>query len=200
MSSRTRPSDLDRKPRRKTRLAIGSAFALDPCTHHLAGTSSASTQDRPSSVTSVSRSKQSIRSIAFCLVCFPSIDLLSVGPSLTTMLRARTALTRYPRIASHTSLAPIAAPTALRSRSFTMSSKNSKNGSVDRHPPEHQHALKSNIPQPPPDAKEKSKKPFPDTGWEGELPSVKGGEYEKDYMNKPPYRWNSDKFEAKYTS
>jgi len=42
------------------------------------------------------------------------------------------------------------------------------------------------------------KKPIPQTGWEGETPSHKGGDYEKDYMNKPPYRWNSDKFVKKH--
>jgi hypothetical protein len=41
-------------------------------------------------------------------------------------------------------------------------------------------------------------KPIPETGWEGEVPSHKGGDYEKDFMNKPPYKWNSDKFVKKY--
>lgn len=41
-------------------------------------------------------------------------------------------------------------------------------------------------------------KPIPETGWEGETPSKRGGDYEKDFMHKPPYMWNSDKFVKKY--
>lgn len=41
-------------------------------------------------------------------------------------------------------------------------------------------------------------KPAPETGWEGEVPSRNGGDGEKDFLNKPPYRWTSDKFVKKY--
>jgi len=50
------------------------------------------------------------------------------------------------------------------------------------------------------DADQDDKKPIPDTGWKGPVPSANGGEDEEDYMNKPPYHWESDKFVAKYTS
>ena len=40
----------------------------------------------------------------------------------------------------------------------------------------------------------------PKTGWEGPVPSVDGGEGEKDWLTKPPYVWNSDLFKASYTS
>ena len=45
---------------------------------------------------------------------------------------------------------------------------------------------------------QKDFKPIPDTGWDGETPSHKGGDYEKDFMHKPPYHWQSDKFVKKY--
>lgn len=51
----------------------------------------------------------------------------------------------------------------------------------------------------PPDADQKERKPVPDTGWKGPIPSADGGEGEEDYMDKPPYHWESDKFVAKYT-
>ena len=41
-------------------------------------------------------------------------------------------------------------------------------------------------------------KPAPETGWEGEVPSRNGGDGEKDFRNKPPYKWSSDKFVKKY--
>ncbi|KAK9894694.1 hypothetical protein P389DRAFT_100129 [Cystobasidium minutum MCA 4210] len=50
----------------------------------------------------------------------------------------------------------------------------------------------------PSDAPSEGRKPIPDTGWEGEVPSHKGGDYEKDFLNKPPYKWTSDKFIPKY--
>lgn len=53
------------------------------------------------------------------------------------------------------------------------------------------------VPQPGPE-REDEKKPIPETGWEGETPSHKGGDYEEDFLNKPPYRWSSDKFVKKY--
>ncbi|KAF7971010.1 hypothetical protein HWV62_22277 [Athelia sp. TMB] len=53
----------------------------------------------------------------------------------------------------------------------------------------------------PPDA-DAPRKAFPDTGWDGPIPSADGGEEEADYMHKPPYHWESvgAKFAAKYTS
>lgn len=53
------------------------------------------------------------------------------------------------------------------------------------------------IPQPKPQADE-GHKPIPETGWEDEVPSKRGGDYEKDFLHKPPYMWNSDKFHMKY--
>lgn len=43
---------------------------------------------------------------------------------------------------------------------------------------------------------------IPITGWHREIPSQKGGTYEKDYMHKPPYEWESEgeRFRAKYNS
>ncbi|KZT29905.1 hypothetical protein NEOLEDRAFT_1153756 [Neolentinus lepideus HHB14362 ss-1] len=66
----------------------------------------------------------------------------------------------------------------------------------------------SAIPHPPPEddpgQHTELQKPWPDTGWRGEpnIPSQKGGDYEPDFMNKPPYFWKpeGDKFEARYTS
>lgn len=49
-----------------------------------------------------------------------------------------------------------------------------------------------------PNSGKQEMKPIPDTGWTGPIPSQKGGDYEKDFLNKPPYSWNSDKFHAKY--
>ena len=43
-------------------------------------------------------------------------------------------------------------------------------------------------------------KPIPDTGWEGETPSHNGGDYEVDFLNKPPYSWTSSKFHSKYNA
>lgn len=47
-------------------------------------------------------------------------------------------------------------------------------------------------------------KPIPDTGWRGkpDVPSHKGGDYEADFLNKPPYDWQGEDnlFQAKYTS
>lgn len=47
----------------------------------------------------------------------------------------------------------------------------------------------------------------PDTGWPGhpEIPIVRGGDYEPDFMHKPPYWWTSEasegsKFVPKYIS
>lgn len=50
----------------------------------------------------------------------------------------------------------------------------------------------------PSEAPSEGRKPIPDTGWKGEIPSHKGGDYEKDFLNKPPYKWTSDKFVPKY--
>jgi hypothetical protein len=50
----------------------------------------------------------------------------------------------------------------------------------------------------PQDAPSEGRKPIPNTGWKGEVPSHKGGDYEKDFLNKPPYQWTSDKFQPKY--
>lgn len=50
----------------------------------------------------------------------------------------------------------------------------------------------------PSEAPSEGRKPIPDTGWQGEIPSHKGGDYEKDFLNKPPYKWTSDKFVPKY--
>lgn len=50
----------------------------------------------------------------------------------------------------------------------------------------------------PSEAPQEGHKPVPDTGWKGEVPSHKGGNYEKDFLNKPPYKWTSDKFQSKY--
>lgn len=50
----------------------------------------------------------------------------------------------------------------------------------------------------PSEAPSEGHKPIPDTGWEGEVPSHKGGDYEKDFLNKPPYKWTSEKFIPKY--
>ena len=50
----------------------------------------------------------------------------------------------------------------------------------------------------PKDNSQEGHKPIPETGWEGETPSKRGGDYEKDFMHKPPYMWNSDKFVKKY--
>ncbi|KDQ57221.1 hypothetical protein JAAARDRAFT_688731 [Jaapia argillacea MUCL 33604] len=72
----------------------------------------------------------------------------------------------------------------------------------------------SSIPHPPPQDHhdpaiheshpDSNKKPIPDTGWRGSppIPSQDGGDYELDYLNKPPYKWDSDggKFIVKYTS
>ena len=64
----------------------------------------------------------------------------------------------------------------------------------------------SRIPHPPPEdhptRNTHETHEIPDTGWRGELPSRKGGTYEKDYMHKPPYEWKSegDRFKAKYYS
>jgi hypothetical protein len=30
----------------------------------------------------------------------------------------------------------------------------------------------------------------PRSGWDAEIPSAKGGDGEKDFMNKPPYHWS----------
>ena len=56
------------------------------------------------------------------------------------------------------------------------------------------------VPKPSDDSsvQQKDFKPIPDTGWGGETPSNKGGDYETDFMNKPPYKWNSNKFTKKY--
>lgn len=104
------------------------------------------------------------------------------------MLRARSLPLRF-SISSR--LVSVVVQTQLHTRAPTMSKHPGKNN--------HQH-LKSFIPQPPPGAKESIKKPFPETGWEGDLPSQEGGDKEDDFMNKPPYWWKSDKFEVKYTS
>lgn len=107
------------------------------------------------------------------------------------MLRCRLTglrISNTPRIVVQARLAPLASA-SLHTSSTKMSEK------------KHVHAhLKSFIPQPPPGLKESMKKDFPDTGWEGDLPSKEGGDYEKDFMNKPPYFWKSDKFEVTYTS
>ena len=49
-------------------------------------------------------------------------------------------------------------------------------------------------------AKKPEMKPIPDTGWTGPVPSQKGGDYEQDFLNKPPYTWTSDKFMPKYAA
>lgn len=67
--------------------------------------------------------------------------------------------------------------------------------------PKHQ-GEHSSIPHPPPeDHPGQAFKPAPDTGWTGPIPSQKGGDREEDFLNKPPYTWESegDKFVAKYT-
>ncbi|KAJ3554538.1 hypothetical protein NM688_g3051 [Phlebia brevispora] len=64
----------------------------------------------------------------------------------------------------------------------------------------------SAIPHPPPeDQHEKAHmKPIPDTGWRGNpaVPSNHGGDEEADFLNKPPYTWQStgDLFKVKYIS
>ncbi|PWN17787.1 hypothetical protein BCV69DRAFT_253768 [Microstroma glucosiphilum] len=47
---------------------------------------------------------------------------------------------------------------------------------------------------------ESKKKEQPSHGWNGPVPSSKGGTDEKEYMFKPPYYWYSDEFEVKWTS
>ncbi|EJF64593.1 hypothetical protein DICSQDRAFT_144357 [Dichomitus squalens LYAD-421 SS1] len=47
-----------------------------------------------------------------------------------------------------------------------------------------------------------SKTQFPETGWNGPIPSQSGGDKEQDFMNKPPYFWKSegDRFKRKHFS
>ncbi|KAI0050462.1 hypothetical protein FA95DRAFT_1536246 [Auriscalpium vulgare] len=76
------------------------------------------------------------------------------------------------------------------------------NAHPESEPKQGQH---SDIPRPPPEhdpAQVDVKKDIPDTGWTGPVPSRNGGSGEGDFMNKPPYFWNSegDKFTPKYVS
>ncbi|EIN09844.1 hypothetical protein PUNSTDRAFT_66341 [Punctularia strigosozonata HHB-11173 SS5] len=61
----------------------------------------------------------------------------------------------------------------------------------------------STIPHPPeedhPDQK-RGKSSFPYTGWDGPIPSQAGGDREPDWMNKPPYKWDSKEFVPKFRS
>ncbi|KAH9928669.1 uncharacterized protein B0H18DRAFT_1000064 [Fomitopsis serialis] len=79
----------------------------------------------------------------------------------------------------------------------------SANGHVSptRTPRHRAQGTQSHIPHPPPeDHPTHETRGIPDTGWRGELPSMKGGTYEQDYMRKPPYEWKSEGglFKAKY--
>lgn len=78
------------------------------------------------------------------------------------------------------------------------------NAHPDSHLEETEHSV---IPHPPTEdhhGDSDGHKDIPDTGWTGQppIPSQEGGDYETDFMNKPPYFWKSegDKFKKHYTS
>ncbi|OSX58734.1 hypothetical protein POSPLADRAFT_1151301 [Postia placenta MAD-698-R-SB12] len=80
---------------------------------------------------------------------------------------------------------------------------------VNAHPDSTVHkGTHSNIPHPPPGDRPHCSptvnKPIPDTGWRGQplIPSKDGGTREKDFIHKPPYKWESegDLFKPKYKS
>ncbi|KAI0649309.1 Mss4-like protein [Trametes meyenii] len=52
----------------------------------------------------------------------------------------------------------------------------------------------SGIPHPPPEDHHENGHavPLPNTGWNEPIPSQNGGGYEKDFMRKPPYEWQSE--------
>lgn len=92
-----------------------------------------------------------------------------------------------------------------------LSTQNTKNIRPNAHPEsELKKGEHSMIPHPPPEDyhahgfSHEDIKPTPDTGWRGQpdVPSQEGGDYEADFLNKPPYDWRSegDLFKAKYTS
>lgn len=71
-----------------------------------------------------------------------------------------------------------------------------------------QHTDYSLMPHPPAEdrheKKQGQKATTPDTGWRGQpaIPSQNGGDYEKDFINMPPYSWKSedDIFQCHYRS
>jgi hypothetical protein len=113
---------------------------------------------------------------------------ISTSRALSTLLRSSSSILRAPATTNSNTSRTVTATLKGHHRFFSTSRVMTDSTS-------NPDGLKVPKPQ---DAPSEGRKPIPNTGWKGEVPSHKGGDYEKDFLNKPPYQWTSDKFQPKY--